>query len=385
MTPAEMRALFLLDPQVAFLNHGSFGACPAPVFAAYQNWQRELERQPVEFLGRRAAPLLAEARAQLAAYVGAAANDVVFFPNPTTAMNMVVRSLELQSGDEILTTDHEYGALDRTWRFVCAQNGAHYINRPVALPVGSHAACADDFFAGVTARTRVIFISHISSPTALVFPVAEICRRARERGILSIVDGAHAPGHVALNLEQLGADIYTGACHKWMCAPKGAAFLYARPALQAQLDPLVVSWGYGAEHPGVSQYIDYHEWQGTRDLAAFLTVPDAIRFQQAHNWAAVSAECRKLAHKTLAQINALTGLAPLCADSVQWLGQMVAARLPAVDIKRLQARLYGRHKVEVPLVSWNGQAFIRVSVQAYNTTGDIERLLQALRTELAES
>ena len=385
MTPAEMRALFLLDPEVAFLNHGSFGACPAPVFAAYQNWQRELERQPVEFLGRRAAPLLAEARAQLAAYVGAAANDVVFFPNPTTAMNMVVRSLQLQRGDEILTTDHEYGALDRTWRFICAQNGAHYINRPVALPVGSHAACVDDFFGGVTARTRVIFISHISSPTALVFPVAEICRRARERGILTIVDGAHAPGHVALNLEQLGADIYTGACHKWMCAPKGAAFLYARPAMQAQLDPLVVSWGYAAEQPGVSQYIDYHEWQGTRDLAAFLTVPDAIRFQQTHNWAAVSAECRKLAHKTLAQINALTGLAPLCADSVQWLGQMVAARLPAVDIKRLQARLYGRHKVEVPLVAWNSQAFIRVSVQAYNTAGDIERLLQALRTELAES
>lgn len=385
MTPAEMRTLFLLDPEVAFLNHGSFGACPAPVFAAYQNWQRELERQPVEFLGRRAAPLLAEARAQLAAYVGAAANDVVFFPNPTTAMNMVVRSLQLQRGDEILTTDHEYGALDRTWRFVCAQNGAHYINRPVALPVGSHAACVDDFFGGVTARTRVIFISHISSPTALVFPVAEICRRARERGILTIVDGAHAPGHVALNLEQLGADIYTGACHKWMCAPKGAAFLYARPAMQAQLDPLVVSWGYAAEQPGVSQYIDYHELQGTRDLAAFLTVPDAIRFQQTHNWAAVSAECRKLAHKTLAQINALTGLAPLCADSVQWLGQMVAARLPAVDIKRLQARLYGRHKVEVPLVAWNSQAFIRVSVQAYNTAGDIERLLQALRTELAES
>ena len=385
MTPAEMRALFLLDPEVAFLNHGSFGACPAPVFAAYQNWQRELERQPVEFLGRRAAPLLAEARAQLAAYVGAAANDVVFFPNPTTAMNMVVRSLQLQRGDEILTTDHEYGALDRTWRFICAQNGAHYINRPVALPVGSHAACVDDFFGGVTARTRVIFISHISSPTALVFPVAEICRRARERGILTIVDGAHAPGHVALNLEQLGADIYTGACHKWMCAPKGAAFLYARPAMQAQLDPLVVSWGYAAEQPGVSQYIDYHEWQGTRDLAAFLTVPDAIRFQQTHNWAAVSAECRKLAHKTLAQINALTGLAPLCADSVQWLGQMVAARLPAVDIKRLQARLYGRHKVEVPLVAWNSQAFIRVSVQAYNTAGDIERLLQALHTELAES
>ena len=385
MTPANMRARFLLDPEVAFLNHGSFGACPAPVFAAYQNWQRELERQPVEFLGRRAAPLLAEARAQLAAYVGAAANDVVFFPNPTTAINMVVRSLQLQRGDEILTTDHEYGALDRTWRFSCAQNGAHYINRPVALPVGSHAACVDDFFAGVTARTRVIFISHISSPTALVFPVAEICRRARERGIISIVDGAHAPGHVALNLEQLGADIYTGACHKWMCAPKGAAFLYARPAMQAQLDPLVVSWGYAAEQPGVSQYIDYHEWQGTRDLAAFLTVPDAIRFQEAHNWASVSAECRKSAHKTLAQINALTGLAPLCADNGQWLGQMVAARLPAVDIKRLQARLYARHKVEVPLVAWNGQALIRVSVQAYNTAGDTERLLQALRTELAEN
>ena len=262
------KADFLLDPDIHFLNHGSFGACPRPVFEAYQRWQAELERQPVEFLGRRATDLLAASRAALAAYLGADTDDLVYFPNPTTAINMVARNvarlaaednregspLRLRPGDEILTTDHEYGALDRTWRYICEQIGVRYVRRPIHLPVTTHADFVERFWAGVTERTRIIFISHITSPTALIFPVAEICRRARAAGILTIVDGAHAPGQLPLNLTELGADIYTGACHKWLCAPKGAAFLYVRPEVQPWLEPLVVSWGWEAERPGPSPF-----------------------------------------------------------------------------------------------------------------------------------
>jgi len=220
--------LFLLDPDVIFVNHGSFGACPRPVFAAYQAWQRELERQPVEFLGRRFAALIAEARTALGAYVGAGADDLVYVPNATTGLNIVARSLELAPGDEVLATDHEYGALDRTWRFICAKRGARYVRQPVELPITSAEEVVEAVWAGVTDRTRVLFLSHITSPTAIIIPVAELVRRAREAGIITVVDGAHAPGQIPLDLESLGVDFYAGNCHKWMMAPKGSAFLYAR-------------------------------------------------------------------------------------------------------------------------------------------------------------
>jgi isopenicillin-N epimerase len=232
--PAELKSLFLLDESVTYLNHGSFGACPRPVFAAYQQWQLHLERQPVLFLYRRVDELLRESRARLGAYLGADADDLVYFLNPTTAVNMVARSLAsphtgfLQPGDEVLTTDHEYGAIDRTWRFICERTGACYVRQPIPLPATTQEALADRFWSGVNERTRVVFISHITSPTALIFPVAEICWRARRAGLLTIVDGAHAPGQIELDLSEVGADLYTGACHKWLCAPKGTAFLYAR-------------------------------------------------------------------------------------------------------------------------------------------------------------
>ncbi len=221
----DLKSLFLLDSDVVFLNHGSFGACPRPVFEAYQTWQRELERQPVEFLGRRAPALMAEARKSLADYVGARADEVVYFPNPTTAANMVARSLNLQPGDEVLATDHEYGAMDRTWRFLGRQGGWSYVRYEIPLPVSTHSDFVERFWAGVTERTRVIFLSHLTSATALIFPVKEVCRRARAAGILSILDGAHVPGHLPLNLAELGADLYLGACHKGLRAPKGSAFL----------------------------------------------------------------------------------------------------------------------------------------------------------------
>jgi isopenicillin-N epimerase len=221
----DLRQAFLLRPGVIFLNHGSFGACPRPVFAAYQEWQRELEAQPVEFLGRRGRGLLAEARRALGAYVGAAADDLVYVPNSTFALNVVARALPLTPGDEVLATDHEYGAMERAWTFVCERRGARYVRQPVPVPCATEDEVVQAVWAGVTPRTRVLFLSHITSPTALIFPVAALVRRAREAGILTVIDGAHAPGQVPLDLGALGADFYVANCHKWLCAPKGSCCL----------------------------------------------------------------------------------------------------------------------------------------------------------------
>lgn len=391
MNPSK--ELFQLDPQVVFLNHGSFGAVPIPVFERYQSWQRELERQPVEFLGRRAADLLMEARQALGSFLNAHPDDLVFFPNPTTAINMVARNLllpphnnrefpagphRLRPGDEILTTDHEYGAMNRTWRYICRLSGAVYRVLPFALPLEEPQVMVERFWEQVNERTRLIFLSHITSPTALTFPVQEICRRARQAGILCIVDGAHAPGQVALDLEQLGADIYTGACHKWLCAPKGSAFLYARREVQPLLDPLVVSWGYESDNPSNSRFIDYHEWQGTRDLAAYLSVPAAIEFQRQHKWDQVRADCHFLSVQTRRRIEALTGLPSICSEDRFY--QMFTVRLPtSLDLDHFKFDLYDRFRVEAPIILWNNEKFMRLSFQAYNDESDANRLIESLR------
>jgi len=388
----DFKELFLLDPRIVFLNHGSFGAVPRPVFETYQTWQRELERQPVEFLSRRADSLMREARHSLARFLNVQAQDLVYFPNPTSAVNMVARNLvrapsaaaseagngfRLKPGDEILATDHEYGALNRAWRYICRLSGASYRIAALPLPLEEPDEVVRRFWAQVNERTRVIFISHITSPTALTFPVAEICRRARAAGLLSIVDGAHAPGQTALDLEQIGADIYTGACHKWLGAPKGAAFLYVRREIQPHLEPLVISWGYESDNPSNSQFIDYHEWQGTRDLAAYLSVPAAIEFQRIHNWEQARAGCHALAVETRRRIEALTGLPAICeTDRFQ---QMFAVRLPGcLDLARFKTDLYDRFNIEAPTVAWNDQKFLRLSFQAYNDQSDADRLIEAL-------
>jgi len=224
----SLRDQFLLRPDIIYLNHGSFGACPRPVFEAYQARQLELEREPVEFLGRRYNELLLTARQSLGAFVGADPDDVVYVPNATYGLNIVARSLPLKPDDEVLSTDHEYGALDRTWEFVCSKNGARYVRRHVALPIESAEQVIETIWSGVTARTRVLFISHISSPTAIIFPIDELIRRARAAGLITVVDGAHVPGHIPLDIRALDADFYCGNCHKWVMSPKGSAFLHAR-------------------------------------------------------------------------------------------------------------------------------------------------------------
>lgn len=354
-----LRDEFLLDPDVVFLNHGSFGACPRDVFARYQEWQLELERQPVEFLGRRIEGLLAEARAALAAYVNADPDDLVFVQNATTGANLAAWGVALQPGDEVLATSLEYGALDLAWEHICAHAPATYIRMPVTVPLEN---AVEEIWSGVTDRTRVLFISHITSETAVELPVAELCSRARERGITTVVDGAHVPAHIPLDLRALDVDYYTGNCHKWLCAPKGAAFLYVRRELQPAIAPLVVSWGFKDD----PTFLSRHEEQGTRDPAAYLTVPYAIEWQRTHDWDRVRERCRALASTVPKRV----GLAPL-GDGLQ----MVAMRLPDDAPPDLKRRLYDEYEVEVP-VSDNG--IIRVSVNGYNDDSDIDALARAL-------
>ena len=372
---------YLLRPEIAFLNHGSFGACPRPVFETYQRWQRELAFQPVEFLGRRLEGLVADARAALAAYLGTQADQLVFVPNATHGMNIVARSLRLSSGDEVLLTDHEYGAVARTWRFICGQSGASCRVQPISLPVTSPDALIDQLWEGVTARTRVIVVSHITSPTALIFPVEAICRRAAAQGILTVIDGAHAPGQIDVALDTLQADFYMGNCHKWLSAPPGAGFLYARPDLQALLHPLIVSWGWQAERPGPSPFQDYFGWTGTADPAAYLSVPAAIAFQAQHNWLQVRAACHRLASQARERVAALTGLDHICPDAPEWWMQMCSIPLPVTEravADALKQKLWEDYQVEVPIVEWNQRFFVRVSIQAYNTPRDVDRLIEGL-------
>ncbi|HPC82426.1 MAG TPA: aminotransferase class V-fold PLP-dependent enzyme [Thermoanaerobaculaceae bacterium] len=384
----RVRDEFVLDPGVVFLNHGSFGACPVEVLAAQQAWQREMERNPVELLARRSAALLREAREKLAGFLGARADDLVFVSNATTGVNTVARSLDLGPGDEVLTTDHEYGACDAAWEWVCRREGARVVRVPIPLPF-EPAELPDRLLSAVTAHTRVVYLSHITSTTALVFPVAEVCRRAGELGILSLVDGAHAPGHVPLDLEAVGADFYTGNCHKWMCAPKGAGFLHARAEHHARLDALVVSWGYCADADGHAGFAAFTgstplerrlQWQGTRDISAFLAVPAAIDFLERHDWIAAAARGHALAVATRDRVVRLTGLPAICRDAD--CGQMVAAELPWRDPEALRRELFERFRIEVPLTVHAGRLLVRPSFAMYSTSSDGDALLAALETVL---
>jgi isopenicillin-N epimerase len=386
-----MKDLFLLDPGTVFLNHGSFGACPREVFDAWQRRQREMERNPVQFLGRRSAALLAEARAALACFVGAAAADLVFVPNATTGVNTVARSLDLRPGDEILSTDHEYGACDATWQQLCQASGARIVRVAVPLPF-ERESFVERLLQAATPRTRIVFASHISSTTALVFPVAELCRAARARGLPTLIDGAHAPGQIDLDLDAIGADFYTGNAHKWLCAPKGAAFLHARPEHHERLHATVTSWGYAegtGGHGGFDAYLGRSvlerrlQWQGTRDLSAFLAVPAAIEFQRRHDWPAMRRRCHAMAVALMHRVAARHGLPPIGRDDD--FAQMVPLPVPHQDAGSLRERLFEQHRIEVPVTQHGGRTFVRVSVQGYNSEADLQALEDALAVELSSA
>jgi isopenicillin-N epimerase len=346
-----MREGFLLDPEVAYFNHGGYGACTEAVFEEYRRWQLEVERDPTDFFTRRLEDALWEARTVLASFVGATANDLVFAPNATSALNAVIRSLRIRPEEEILTTKHEYGAVLRTLGFIRA-------NVVQVEP--------DELVENISIRTRAMVVSHITSPTALVLPVEEICAAARHAGVLSIVDGAHVPGHIPLNLASLGADVYAGNCHKWLCAPKGAGFLWARPEHQDWIEPLVVSWGY---HEAAG-FGERHGWQGTRDPSAYLSVPKAIELHATFDLGAARALADEAETRvTRYGLRSLRGMrSPV----------MRAFTVRSPDPARLQRRLYEEHRVEVPVYEWEDTTLLRVSIGPYNDQSDLERLIRAL-------
>lgn len=366
---------FLIRDDVIFLNHGSFGACPKAVFEKYQELQLDLERQPVEFIQRRLPELLDEATNKIADYLNAPAEELIFVTNATTGLNVVAKSLDLDPGDEILTTDHEYGAIDKAMLFAAQKTGAIIVRHLVEVPYTTDEAFTDAFFEKVTDKTKVIYFSHITSPSALIFPAAQICHRAREMGILTVIDGAHVPGQLPLDLTAIGADAYSGNFHKWLCSPKGSGFLHVRKEHHAMIDPLVISHGW---YEGADFHTQNHG-QGTRDPSAFLAVPTAIDYFHEHNWTQIRAECHELAVMTQGRLCDDFGLDPLSENQFS---QMVAIPLPDCDTQAVKKRLFDEFRIEVPLTTVNDIPHVRVSFQAYNSASDAQALIDGLHAIL---
>lgn len=375
----HLKTQFLLRPDIHYLNFGSFGATPKPIFEKYQEWQRLLEAEPVQFIAFDGYAYLANARAALATYIHCNdKDDLVFVTNPSFAVNVVAKNFPLEAGDEILATNIEYGACDRTWDYYCNKAGAKYIRQPITLPITTKEKFIEDFFKGVTPKTKAIFISHITSATALIFPVKEICAIAKQKGLITFVDGAHAPAQVPLNIDTLEADFYTGACHKWMMAPKGCSFLYAHKSVQPLCDPLVVSWGYNAFKPSHSKFLDYHQMIGTRDFSAFLCVPDCIAFMKKNNWEAVAESCHAIVLKNAQRFYDLLGTKPISPLSSEWIGQMLSIPIKTKEPELLQRTLFTDYQIEIPIMRQEQDVYMRYSINAFNSEANLNTLYDAL-------
>jgi isopenicillin-N epimerase len=372
------KSQFLLDNAITYLNHGSFGACPKPVFEAFQHFQLELETELTDFIVKRQPNYLKAARESLAKFVGCNAQDLFFTSNPTFAVNVIMRSIKLHPGDEILSTNHEYGAMDRTWNFYCKKSGAKYIRQNITLPVTSKEQIIEEFWKGYNANTKVVFLNQMSSATALIFPVKEICDKAKELGLITIVDGAHVPGHIDLNIAELNPDYYTGTLHKWMLAPKGSSFLYVKKEGQNNLEPLVVSWGYESVAPSESQFLDYHELQGTRDISAFLCTPMVVEFLENNNWKAVSKNCKKMVLENYQRFCDLLNTQPIAPITEEFLGQMASIPVNTTKPAELKSVLYDKYKIQVPVMPLNDGFYIRYSINGYNSQADLDLLFKAL-------
>ena len=379
MPSTLLRDQFLLRPDITYLNFGSFGACPKPVFKQYQQFQLELEQEPVQFITNTGLQYVKNAREALGNYLDADADDLVFVTNPSYAVNIIAKSFSLGAGDEVLTTEWEYGACDRTWQYYCDKAGARYIKQPIRLPLQDQDDFVAQFLKGVTKKTKLIFLSHITSSTAIRFPVEKVVAEAKKLGIMTFVDGAHAPAQVPLSLRSLDVDIYTGACHKWMMTPKGSSFLYVRKEHQGLFDPLVISWGYKAEKPSHSLFLDYHQQQGTRDFSAFCSIPAAISFMKENNWDEVSSQCRQVVLKNAMRFCNLLGAEPLLPLDDFFVRQLFSIPVRTKEPEQLKARLFNEYKIEIPVMRHGDRVFIRYSIQAFNQPEDLDRLEEALK------
>jgi len=384
--------VWALDPAIAFLNHGSFGACPAPVLEVQQRLRQEMEREPVRFLGRELEGRLDAARAALAAFLGAEADDLAFVPNATTGVNTVLKSLAFGPGDELLTTDHLYNACRNALEFAARRAGARVVVAPVPFPLDRDQRVVDAVLGAVTPRTRLALLDHVTSPTGLVLPLGYLVAELARRGIDTLVDGAHAPGMLPLDLRALGAAYYAGNCHKWLCAPKGAAFLHVRRDRQTGIRPLVLSHGANSPRADRSRFRLEFDWTGTHDPTAYLAVPEAIRVLGVvlpGGWPALMARNRALALTARHQLAEALGVVPPCPDDM--IGALAAVPLPDADRPMpprrdpLQVALFERFQIEVPVIAWpaSPRRLLRVSAQFYNTPEQYARLAEALGALLA--
>lgn len=393
-TKTSFAHLWTLDPAVRFLNHGSFGATPRAVLEAQSELRARLERQPVRFLVRELEPLLDAARAALADFIGADAGDLAFVPNATTGVNTVLRSLDLAAGDELVTTNHEYNACKNALDAVAKRAGARVVVADVPYPIDAPERVTSAVLASVTPRTKLVLIDHVTSQTALVLPVARVVAALAERGVDVLVDGAHAPGMVPLDVSSIGAAYYTGNCHKWICAPKGAAFLHVRRDRQARVRPLVVSHGANSPRTDRSRFQLELDWTGTLDPTAYLCVPEALRFMGSllpGGFAEVMRRNREKALWARSLLARSLGVELPCPDEM--IGSMATLPLPdgssapatsPLYLDPLQDALLDAYSIEVPIIPWPAppKRLLRVSAQLYNTEADYEALSRALASLL---
>ncbi|MBX3746269.1 MAG: aminotransferase class V-fold PLP-dependent enzyme [Verrucomicrobiae bacterium] len=384
-----MRDRFTLDPTVTFLNHGSFGACPRAVQEAQQAWRQRLEAEPVLFLARELEPLLDHARSVLADFLHADPDDLAFIPNATSGVNTVLRSLAFEPGDELLVTNHAYNACAAALAYTAQRNRARVVVAPVPFPGTTPEQVAAAILDAVTPRTRLALLDHVTSPTGLVLPIEPLVSQLESRGIPTLVDGAHAPGMVPVHLHRLGASYYTGNLHKWVCAPKGSAFLHVRRDRQPDIHPLTLSHGYNSPRTDRSRFQLEFAWTGTLDPSPWLAVPAAIETVHAMHpdgWEGVARANRDLAlagRQLL--LDALEVPAP-CPETM--IGSLATVPLPPALFPPLpapfapdplQTRLFDRHRIEVPCLTFTGRRCLRISTHRYNTLDDIRQLAAALR------
>lgn len=372
------RAEWGIRSDTIYLNHGSFGPTPRRVRECQLKWQHELASQPMDFFLRKFESAWLAARERLANFVGTRPDDLVFVENSTAAMNVIANSFPLAAEDEVLLTDHEYGAVVRIWKRACAAAGAV---EPRIARLPERFESAEQVVAAIldasTDRTRLLVVSHITSPTAVILPVREICAAARKRGIAVCIDGPHAPAQVAVTVDELGCDFYTASLHKWVSAPIGSGFLYVAPQWQELIQPTNLSWGRLLPAKPVAWWEEFM-WPGTRDPAAYLAVPAAIELLEEVGLENFQQRSHCLAKHARESIVAMTGLTPPTPDHPTWYGSMASMPLPPGDARALQLALWQQHKIEVPVVDREGQRSIRVSCHLYNTRDDVEALCAAL-------
>jgi isopenicillin-N epimerase len=389
-TPSEHARHWQLDPDVVFLNHGSFGACPTRVLDYQTELRARLERQPLQFLARDLPELLDGARCDLAAFVGADPEELAFVPNATTGANTVLRSLDFGPGDELLITNHEYNACRNVLDFVAGRSGARVVVADLPFPIDGPDRAIDAVLALVTDRTRFVLVDHVTSLTGLVMPVEPLVAELSKRGIDVLVDGAHAPGMLPLDLSALGAAYYTGNCHKWLCAPKGAALLYVRHDRQDRIRPLTISHGANAPLEERSRFRLEFDWTGTRDPTPWLTVPEALRFLGSllpGGWPELMEQNRNLAVEARTLLCERLGVPPACPDAM--LGTLASVPLApgdytftttALEFDPTEKVLRDEFGIEVPVFSCpeGPGPILRIAAQIYNSIEQYEYLGEAV-------